>query len=248
VDQGVGKLIELLKAQGKWDNTIVMYLSDNGIAFQGAKTNLYEPGVNLPFIIKDVNSKNKGSVSDALVSWVDITPTLLDFAEVHQEAEQALVESFKRFRTPAPVTGFHGKSLKPILSQKSEKVREQLLLSHTFHEITMYYPMRVVYHENYKLIFNIAHALPFPHATDLWKSSTWQAAMKSEAQTYGGKAIDSYTYRARFELYDLQQDPKELNNLASNRKYKTVLESMKVKLKQLQRQTNDPWAIKWEHE
>ncbi|MEI8648383.1 sulfatase-like hydrolase/transferase [Paraglaciecola sp. Hal342] len=52
LDQGVGKLIEILKAQGKYDNTLILYLSDNGIAFPGAKTNLYDAGIHLPLIVK----------------------------------------------------------------------------------------------------------------------------------------------------------------------------------------------------
>ena len=249
VDQGVGRLIALLKEQDRWDNTIILYLSDNGIAFQGAKTNLYEPGVNLPFILKDTKSKNKGNVSDAMVSWADITPTLLDFAGVYKEAERDLATRFEgQISIQTRATGFHGESIKPLVEGKKDAVHDELLLSHTFHEITMYYPMRVIYKGDYKLIFNIANALPFPHAADLWKSATWQAALKSEAQTYGGKAIDAYTYRPRFELYNLRTDPQESNNLATEKKYRSVLEGMKEGLKALQKKYNDPWYIKWEHE
>ena len=51
----------------------------------------------------------------------------------------------------------------------------ELYASHTFHEITMYYPMRVVRGRQYKLIWNLAHPLPYPFASDLWEAPTWDA-------------------------------------------------------------------------
>ncbi|MFO7923687.1 MAG: sulfatase, partial [Bacteroidales bacterium] len=82
MDQGIGKLFEILKEEGLWDNTVIMYLSDNGIAFHGAKTNLYDPAMRLPFIVKMPESSNSGTVTDAMVNWADLTPTILDLAGI----------------------------------------------------------------------------------------------------------------------------------------------------------------------
>ena len=148
VDQGVGKLFKHLKDQEKWDNTIIFYISDNGIAFQGAKTNIYEPGINLPLLVKNVNQVSAGSVSEALVNWSDLTPTILDLAGILDPARDSLISTFKGYgfsgqRLQTAIKDFHGKSFKTVLNGENETVRKESMASHTFHEITMYYPMRV---------------------------------------------------------------------------------------------------------
>ena len=79
LDQGLGVLLKALKDTGHWDDTLILFLSDNGPPFPGAKTNLYEPGMNLPLIVRSPGQKTHGGVTDALVTWADITPTILDF-------------------------------------------------------------------------------------------------------------------------------------------------------------------------
>ncbi len=112
----------------------------------------------------------------------------------------------------------------------------------------MYYPMRVVIEGNYKLIFNIAHRLPYPFASDLYASPTWQSALASGDRMYGLKPVDSYIDRPRFELYDLEKDPWETNNLASSSEYAELLERLQTKLQAWQKETNDPWELKWRYE
>jgi N-sulfoglucosamine sulfohydrolase len=68
LDQGVGKLIEVLKEAGQYENTLIVYISDNGIAFPGAKTTVYDPGIRLPCIVKKPGRAKGGVVQEALVS------------------------------------------------------------------------------------------------------------------------------------------------------------------------------------
>lgn len=251
MDQGIGLLFGHLKALGLWDNTVIFYLSDNGIAFAGAKTTLYQPGINLPLIIKNVNSKNKGAVSRKMANWAGLTPTVLDLAGLLPQAQRRLEEVYNLTKDNWDNTAnpeFQAPSFKAALAGGQPYQPEETFASHTFHEITMYYPMRAVIRDRYKLIWNIAHQLPYPHALDLWESSTWQAVLRSEDQQYGPRTIDEYTHRPPFELYDLQADPYESNNLASDEKYSAVLQEMKDELKYFQERTNDPWVLKWERE
>ena len=81
-DAGLGRLIEILKKAGKYDDTLIIYISDNGSPVSGAKTTVYEPGLRLPCIVRNPEAKKHGVVSEAFVSWVDIAPTILDFAGV----------------------------------------------------------------------------------------------------------------------------------------------------------------------
>ena len=228
IDQGLGKLQELLAAAGKSDNTIIIYVSDNGIAFPGAKTTVYEPGIKLPCIVKDPRTEFKGLVNESMVSWVDLTPTILDFAGVGFEAAD-----------------FHGRSFQPILGKKSADDWTSVYASHNFHELTMYYPMRVVREGDMKLIWNIAFGLKYPFASDLWAASTWQGIHRSKEEYFGHRKVKDYLYRAEFELYDLAADPEESENLATNPKYAQRLKEMKEKMKTFQNKTNDPWQIIW---
>ncbi|GAB4021580.1 sulfatase family protein [Spirosoma koreense] len=226
LDQGVGRLVEYLKETGQYDNTLIIYLSDNGAPFPGAKTTLYEPGMRLPCIIKLPKPLKHGFVQDAMISWVDITPTLLDFAGVGTAASQG--RSFKNHIEQASITGW-----------------DEVYASHSLHEVTMYYPMRVLRERRYKLIYNIAHALPYPMALDLYNSFTWQDIRRSGQKRYGKRTVTAFLNRPRFELYDLQTDPDEVHNLAADPRYHPTLTRMQAKLKQFQQQTGDPWLSKW---
>ncbi|HXT56993.1 MAG TPA: sulfatase, partial [Pirellulales bacterium] len=80
VDSGLGRLVEILRKAGKYDETMIIFISDHGIAFPGAKTTVYEPGLRSPCIVRRPEQKRRGGASQAMVSWIDITPTILDFA------------------------------------------------------------------------------------------------------------------------------------------------------------------------
>jgi len=231
IDQGFGKLMDMLEATGKSENTIVIYISDNGMAFPGAKTTLYEPGIKLPCIIKDPSITHKGKTNSAMITWADLTPTILDMANVEYTPKE-----------------FHGRSFKGILNQENPEGWDEVNASHTFHEITMYYPMRVSRSKNYKLIWNIAWRLEYPFASDLWAASTWQGIYRHEKEYFGQRKVHDYLFRPEFELYDLAADPGELNNLAGDDKYEEILISMKEKMKTFQKQTADPWLIMWDHD
>ncbi|GAB3320878.1 sulfatase [Larkinella ripae] len=231
LDQGVERLVALLKETGQYDNTVIVYLSDNGAPFPGSKTTLYEPGMRLPLLVKVPKPQKPGFVQDAMVSWVDIMPTLLDFAG-------ALSDTVYR----------QGRSFKALVEQEKAAGWDEVYGSHSLHEVTMYYPMRVLRERRYKLIFNLAHSLPFPMALDLYQSFTWQDVRKTGRKVYGKRTVEAYLHRPRFELYDLQTDPNEVKNRASDPHYQTELKRMQAKLKRFQERTRDPWISKWEFE
>ena len=230
-DRGLLRLIEILKETGHWDDTLVIYLSDNGIAFPGAKTTLYDPGMRLPCVVRNPYAKRHGVVTDAMVNWSDLTPTILDFAAA----------------TPAGYK-FHGRSFLSVLDKEHAEGWDEVYASHTFHEITMYYPMRVVRTPRYKLIWNIAHGLEYPFASDLYASTTWQAILKRKEKYYGKRTVEAYLHRPKFELYDLRNDPHEVHNLAEDSRHAEVLAGLQGKLKAFQQRTGDPWILKWRYE
>jgi N-sulfoglucosamine sulfohydrolase len=235
VDQGLGRLVEILKQAGKYENTLIIFTSDHGIAFPGGKTTVYEPGLKVPMVVKlpeRLGSGSAGRVSDAMVSHVDLTPTLLDAAE-------ALPKDHK----------LHGRSWLKAIAEREPKGWDSIQASHTFHEITMYYPMRVVRDRQYKLIWNIAGPLPYPFASDLWEAPTWQEAYRRGPDTmYGKRTVRDYIHRPTFELYDIKNDPDEAHNLADDKAYAETLGKLKKELQAFQTRTKDPWVLKWDYE
>jgi len=225
VDQGVAALIKILEESGKSDNTIIFYLSDNGIAFPGAKTNLYQSGINLPLIVLDPRAKENGK-TDLLVSWTDITPTILDYADIDTVS-----------------TEFQGLSIKDHVRDRKTIPRKAIYGSHTFHEVHMYYPMRMVRTDRYKLIQNFAHKFDFPFALDLEQSPTWKAFLKTDRDKFAGRPVENFLKRPQFELYDLKEDPQELNNLAYNPDYTEIKDDLTIQIHSFMRETDDPWHM-----
>ncbi len=262
LDQGLGRLVEILKGAGLYEKTLIIVTSDHGVAFPGAKTTVYEPGLRVPFVVRDPYTAKRDLQSEAMISHVDIVPSLLDYAgalDRAQNAPAALVKNppARRQRgadaemeNPGPVlTKYHGRSWAGILGDEKPAGWDVIHASHTFHEIQMYYPMRVVRDRDFKLIWNIAHPLPFPFASDLWDAPTWQAQLKQgETAPYGVRTVGQYIHRPQFELYDMRKDPDERTNLAAHAEHKATLEKYIADLKAFEERTGDPWKMKWEYE
>ena len=230
VDAGVGMVLDALDEAGAADNTVVIYISDNGPAFPGAKTTLYDPGIHLPMIVRSPTVRTGDRVNEAMVSWVDIVPTILQWTGA---------------KTPYPLSG---RSFLNVLDQKQPAGWDIIHASHTFHEITMYYPMRVIRTREYKYILNLAHELDYPFASDLYASPTWQEVLKTKATMYGQRQVEAYIHRPREELYHLPTDPDEANNLAANPKHAAALKDLRARLKKWQQETKDPWMVKYRYE
>jgi N-sulfoglucosamine sulfohydrolase len=230
-DRALERLLDLLDETGHREDTLVLFVSDNGIPFPGAKTTVYEPGVNLPCVARVPGSPNPGGVCGAFVSWADITPTLCAWAGVPVDADDVQGRSFLEAMRGEQPAGW-----------------DTVFGSHTFHQVTMYYPMRWVREGKWKLIWNLANGLSFPFANDLWESETWQDFRKRGDEVYGKRRLDAYLNRPPLELYDLEADPDEIHNLADDPAHAETLQRLHASLKAFQERTADPWVIKWEHE
>ena len=255
IDQGLGHLISLLRELGQWDNTVLIFTADHGMAFPGAKTTVYDAGLRVPFIVRDPSAPKIGVTSDAMLSHADITPTILDYAGALDHKKNAPKEPLKveplgvgenAGKVPKK---YHGRSWRGLVGRPEVKGWDQISASHTFHEIQMYYPMRVIRDRNFKLIWNIAYRQPYPFASDLWAAATWQAQWeKGKDAKYGKRTVDSYINRPAFELFDIASDPNESRNLADDPAYSETLKKYQDLLKAEQKRTGDPWIMKWRYE
>ena len=216
-DQGIGIFMKLLKDYGFDDNTLVFLTSDNGIPFPNAKTNLYEPGMGEPLFISNPLAKERWSVTtEAFSTHTDFVPTILDW-----------------FGLPTPsytLNGMNvtlqGKSLLPVTVKEPTTGYDKAFSSHNFHEVTMYYPMRVLRNKQYRLIHNLNYKMPYPIAQDLYYSPSFRdilnRTMSGEALPWF-KTLEEYYYRDQWELFDLEKDPEELHNLAYDPAYESIL-------------------------
>ena len=223
LDQGVGLVLRALEQSGRARDTLVVYLSDNGPPFPGAKTTLYAAGVHLPLVVRAPGRGSAGRVSDAMVSWIDIAPTILDWAGVSH--------------------ALPGRYVLPLLDDEQPTGWDEVHGSHQMHEITMYYPMRSIRTRGHTLIWNLAHELPYPHASDLWHSPTWQGVLRRHDGRLGVRSVDAFLHRPEYELYDTVADPHEVRNLAGEPALRPVLEDLKARLRRVLERSNDPWLV-----
>jgi N-sulfoglucosamine sulfohydrolase len=224
LDSGVGMFLEVLRAAGRAEDTLVIYMSDNGRPFPGAKTTLYAEGIHLPLIVA-APGRRKGVRNEAMVSWIDIAPTILDWTDARGPTAQPLV----------------GRSLLPILEETQPRGWDRVFASHGFHEIRQYYPMRALRTRQYSYIVNLAHELSYPIASDVRSSPSWQAIAARPALGLGDRTLQAFLHRPAEELYDLAKDPRELRNVASDPAYREVIERMRAELGEFRATTRDPW-------
>ena len=235
LDQGVGLFIDALKEYGYDNNTLIIYSSDNGIPFPNGKTNLYDPGMGEPMLVSNPLAKQRwGQKSQAMAGLTDVVPTVLDWMNL----------TYPDYSLNGHHVTLQGKSLLPVTEKEPTTGWDTVFSSHDFHEITMNYPMRVVRNKQYKLIKNLNYKMPYPIATDIYSSSTFLDLLKhtkAGQPTKWFKTLTEYYYRDQWELYDIQNDPKELKNLAYDPSYLEVLTDMQNQLKNWRSVTADPW-------
>ena len=230
LDRGVGLILKMLEETGKLDNTLIIFVSDNGIPFPGAKTNLYEAGVHLPLIVAGPGVP-QGRTNQALVSWVDIAPTVLDWCNAQ-----------------GPSYKLPGRSFLPILSDDQPKGWDAVFGSHQMHEITMMYPMRSITTRTHKYIVNLDHAKEFPLPSDLWASPSWQSVRQGGLKMLGQRNVADFLHRSKEELFDLAKDPHEMKNVAADPVNAAVLTELRQRIRTWQQETNDPWTILYREE
>ncbi|XP_044253701.1 N-sulphoglucosamine sulphohydrolase [Tribolium madens] len=234
LDQGVGLILEELKKSGHSDDTLVIYSSDNGIPFPNGRTNLYDSGIAEPmFISSPLHKERRNQVTYSLTSLLDIVPTVLDWFNITEESNEIINRKLT------------GKSLLPLLVEEPQNTtNEAIFASHNLHEVTMYYPMRMIRTHRYKLLHNLNYQTPFPIDQDFYLSPTFQGILnrtKAKENLYWFKTLKQYYNRPEWELYDLKHDPVEVNNLAGKNEYKNVMQELEKRLSEWQNATNDPW-------
>ena len=241
-DQGVGFILDNLRANGLEDDTLVIVTTDNGPPFINAKTTLYDSGVHLPFMVRSpsLSQEAKGGINPNLLSFVDILPTMLDYAGLPAD-----------YRTKDISPPRIGRSVLPILDRtdvlSGGEWQEHTFCSHTYHQREMYWPTRALRTHRWKYHRNIAHQLNFPWASDLYASLSFEELRMSEKGgriMLGKRTLEDYIRRPAEQLYDMDADPLEVNDLSQDPQYADVLKDLRDKLEAWQWDTEDLWFFR----
>lgn len=193
------------------DNTLFIVTTDHGIPFPGAKSTLYDSGIGTFLIMNGNIITNGGRYSDALLSNIDLMPTILDLC-----------------RIPIPKTVL-GKSFARLILDKKYDGEDVIFAEKTWHDD--YDPKRCVRTRNYKYIRNFKRVRMLLLPKDIRES---QSAKSEEVK------VRIQQYAPQEELYDVVNDPYEKNNLIDEPEYSKVLEALRSKLVDFMKRTNDP--------
>jgi N-sulfoglucosamine sulfohydrolase len=210
LDQGVGAVLAALDVHGLVDDTLVVFTTDHGIAFPGAKATLYDRGIGVALIMRGPGGFEGGRVIDALVSHLDVYPTLCDLAGLEHPPF------------------LQGRSLLPLARREADEIRDVVFAEATFH--AAYEPQRAVRTHRYKYIRRFGDRdRPVLANTDDGPSKDLLIEL--------GWADRRIPFE---QLYDLAFDPNEADNLVDEPEYADVRRELAERLERWMRDTEDP--------
>jgi N-sulfoglucosamine sulfohydrolase len=210
LDQGVGAVLDALDSHGLADDTLIIFTTDHGLAFPGAKATLFDRGLGVMLILRGPGGFGGGKVIDALVSQIDVYPTVCELVGIE-----------------AP--GFlQGVSLMPLIRRQAIEIRSEIFAEMTWH--AAYEPQRAVRTERWKYIrrFGERRTPVLPNCDD--------SPSKDLLLRYGWAEREI----AFEQLYDLVFDPNEAANLTEDPAYADTLADLRGRLERWMRETDDP--------
>jgi N-sulfoglucosamine sulfohydrolase len=211
LDRGIGQILDALDEAGLAENTLVLSTTDHGIAFPNMKCNLRDTGTGISMILRGPGVFSGGKISDALLSNIDVFPTLCDYLGIDKPA------------------WLEGKSFLPVLTGTEPEINEAIFSEVTYH--ASYEPKRSVRTKRWKYIrhFDNRKTAVLPNCDDGFSKTFWlQNGWKEEPLV------------SHEELYDLVFDPMEHTNLASVPRAEKTLENMRARLNLWMQETADP--------
>ncbi|MCU0357307.1 MAG: sulfatase [Cyclobacteriaceae bacterium] len=246
LDKQVGEVIDFLRDQGELKNTVIVITSDNGMPFPRAKSNLYDYGSRIPLLISGPGMADGGLLRHDFVTLKDLAPTFLELAGVE-----------------IPMI-MNGQSLLPLLTEKVsgriDSTRDHVVMGKELHawchphgEIN---PVRGIRTDAFLYILNLKPDLwPAGHPdgryswdlmpfgdVDAGPTKTEMLARKDEAIMHSYYEL-AFGKRPREELYDVVQDPFQLNNLAFKPGYQEIKKSLADKMNTYLIRTGDPRTL-----
>ncbi len=230
VDSEIAKVDALAHEHFGTDDYIFMYSADHGGQWPFGKWNLYDAGSRVPLIIRWPGKIRAGSRSDAMVSWIDLFPSLLDLAGGSYPQD------------------IDGKSFAGVLRGATDKHRDVIYTTHSGDGIMNVYPVRAVRTKRWKYIRNLRPDCYHSNHSDTLRNDgagaywdSWDAAAAKDPKA--AAIVQKYYVRPAVELYDTEEDPTEQNNQADNPEYAAQLTKMSAMLDTWMAQTGDTQKV-----
>ncbi|AJR05254.1 sulfatase [Photobacterium gaetbulicola] len=223
LDDTVGEMMSVLDEKGVSDNTIVLFLSDNGIASPFAKSNVYRNSNHTPFFVRWPDKIDASVDDEHFISMVDLMPTLLDAAGI--EIPDSL----------------DGRSFLPLLQGDSQADRDYVFTQYHENAGGRVFPMAAVQNSDWLYIFNPWAVGGRVYKTSANNSDTFKAMKKLASDNPEIKErVDFFLNRTVTELYDLRTDPDATNNLAGKSEFKEQQMKIAEMMRQHMEQYHDP--------
>lgn len=228
LDNQVGEVLKALKESGQEKNTLVIFLGEQGPQFPGGKWSLWDNGIRSAMIARFPGNIKPGTQTDAMVQYEDITPTIIDLAGGKS------------------ISNLDGTSFLPVLWGQKQEHREFVYGIHNNIPAGTAYPMRSIRDSKYKLILNLTpqskyyvNAMMNPNG----KKKVWDSWVDEAAKDEHAKFITNrILYHPAVQLYDMQKDPYELHDIASDPENKAIIEKYTAKLMEWMKQQGDTGA------
>ena len=214
-DDQVGQLLKLLDKNEIADNTLVMVVSEQGNSMPFAKWTCYDSGLQSAMVVRWPGRVAAGVVTDAMVEYVDVTPTLVDAAGGTPDAQ------------------LDGKSFIPVLTGKADEHKKFVFGEMTTKGIingNACYPIRSVRSRTHKLILNLQHDQKFTNACTKSREFVSMVQAAELGDERARLAVNRYHYRPAIEFYDVIDDPLEMHNLADHPEHEPTITALRNEL------------------
>ncbi|MEM6776770.1 MAG: sulfatase [Planctomycetota bacterium] len=213
-DSQVGQAIDLIEKHGIADQTLLVVVSEQGNSLPFAKWTCYDNGLQSACIARWPGKIQPGVVNPAMIEYVDFLPTFIEAAG------------------GKPEPNLDGRSLLPVFG--GQQHHKQFV----FGEMTTlgiingspHFGIRSVRSEKYKYIWNFTPETPFQNAcTKSAEFKSWQSAAEN-GDVGAAELVHRYQHRPEIELYDVEADPLEMNNLADDPQWDDVKSELRAEL------------------
>lgn len=208
-------------------DTLFVFSADQGSQWPFAKWTLYDAGLHVPLIVRWPGHVDANKRTNAMVSWLDVMPTLLEAAGADPKKAAPDID---------------GRSFLPVLTGKSDEARDRVFASHSGDGGVNYYPTRSVLLGNWKYIRNLDPKLEYHTHVDKLQADTgyfgsWITKAKTDPAT--AAILEKYYHRPAEELYELTADPDERTNLATDPAHAADLDRTRAALDEWMKSNHD---------
>ncbi|MEZ6058338.1 MAG: sulfatase [Planctomycetaceae bacterium] len=213
-DGQVGTAMQLLDRHGLADKTLLVVVSEQGSSMPFAKWTCYDNGLQSACIARWPGKITPGSVNPAMMEYIDLLPTFIEVAG------------------GVPDASLQGKSLLPLFAGET-KHKDYVFGEMTTRGIinaSKHFGIRSVRSEKYKYIWNFTPEIEFSNACVTSPEFESWVALAKMGDPRAAELVNRYLHRPEIELYDIINDPLELNNLAASPEYADVMVELRAEL------------------